>query len=90
MHYLQILSNPSSFPPQPEDFAMEKRETSVSRDEYAIDHVNSVVEDEKPQDNQQRDWTGTAKKTDPEEIKLVRKLDWWIMVSNIAWYAFHT
>jgi hypothetical protein len=27
------------------------------------------------------DWTGAAKKTDPEEIRLVRKLDYRIMVS---------
>jgi hypothetical protein len=43
-------------------------------------HVNSVLEDEKPAQDEERDWTGTAKKTDPEEIRLVKKLDLWIMV----------
>ncbi|KAF4436267.1 hypothetical protein F53441_13301, partial [Fusarium austroafricanum] len=42
-------------------------------------HVNSVLEDEKPSQVEERDWTGTAKKTDPEEIRLVKKLDLWIM-----------
>jgi hypothetical protein len=47
-------------------------------------HVNSVLEDEKPaQMDEERDWTGTAKKTDPEEIRLVKKLDLWIMVSFV-------
>lgn len=38
-----------------------------------------VVDDEKKQ--QATDYSGAAKKTDPAEIKLVRKLDLWIMVS---------
>jgi len=29
------------------------------------------------------DYSGAAKKTDPEEIKLVKKLDRWIMVSPL-------
>jgi hypothetical protein len=33
--------------------------------------------------DEERDWTGTAKKTDPEEIRLVKKLDLWIMVSFV-------
>lgn len=33
------------------------------------------------EDNTNVDYTGVAKKTDPEEIKLVRKLDYMIMVS---------
>jgi hypothetical protein len=32
-------------------------------------------------DGQVRDYTGAARKTDPEEIRLVSKLDWCIMVS---------
>lgn len=56
-----------------------------SREEH-IDHVNTMmtedVEDKKVFDeDEQRDYTGVAKKTDPEEIALVRKLDWRIMVS---------
>lgn len=50
-------------------------------------HVNSVLEDEKPAQDEERDWTGTAKKTDPEEIRLVKKLDLWIMVRANAWYS---
>ncbi|GKT50068.1 putative transporter [Colletotrichum spaethianum] len=59
----------------------EKRSPSVERGEHTINHVDSVLHDEKPiaQDEENRDWTGSAKKTDPEEIKLVRKLDWRIM-----------
>ncbi|OLN94113.1 putative transporter C1002.16c-like protein 12 [Colletotrichum chlorophyti] len=60
--------------------ASEKRSPSVEREEHAVNHVDSVLGDEKaiPQD-EQRDWTGTARKTDPEEIRLVRKLDYRIM-----------
>jgi hypothetical protein len=57
-------------------------EPRTSKDDYNVNHVNSVLEDEKPVHNEHRDYTGTAKKTDPEEIRLVRKLDWWIMVSR--------
>ena len=57
---------------------------SPSRDECTIDHVNSVVEDEKPFQTGERDYTGTAKKTDPEEIRLVKKLDWCIMVRQTS------
>ncbi|GJC89069.1 hypothetical protein ColLi_11907 [Colletotrichum liriopes] len=63
--------------------ASEKRSPSVERREHTINHVDSVLHDEKPvaQDEENRDWTGSAKKTDPEEIRLVRKLDWRIMVN---------
>jgi hypothetical protein len=54
-------------------------QTGKETPEFA--HVNSVLDDEKPtQMDEERDWTGTAKKTDPEEIRLVKKLDLWIMV----------
>ncbi|QPC59037.1 hypothetical protein HYE67_001268 [Fusarium culmorum] len=54
------------------------QESGKETSEFA--HVNSVLEDEKPtQMDEERDWTGTAKKTDPEEIRLVKKLDLWIM-----------
>lgn len=55
-------------------------EARTSKDDYNVNHVNSVL-DKKPVHDEQRDYTGTAKKTDPKEIRLVRKLDWWIMVS---------
>jgi hypothetical protein len=53
---------------------------SDTKDGTNVAHVNSVLDYEKPSQTEERDWTGTAKKTDPEEIALVRKLDIWIMV----------
>lgn len=41
-----------------------------------VDHID-VVEFEKPE--QKRDYAGAAAKTDPEEIRLVRKLDYRIL-----------
>ncbi|CAH0044947.1 unnamed protein product [Clonostachys solani] len=52
---------------------------SDTKDGANVAHVNSVLEYEKPSQTEERDWTGTVKKTDPEEIALVRKLDIWIM-----------
>ena len=51
-----------------------------------IDHVHTNEEVLKPtvDDNADRDYTGTARKTDPEEIKLVKKLDLMIMVCNLT------
>ncbi|KAJ0308808.1 hypothetical protein COL516b_003362 [Colletotrichum fioriniae] len=68
--------------------ASEKRSPSVEREEHAIHTVDSVIMDEKPipKDEENRDWTGSAKKTDPEEIKLVRKLDWRIMPTLCIMY----
>ncbi|KAK2035327.1 major facilitator superfamily transporter [Colletotrichum zoysiae] len=68
--------------------ASEKRSPSAEREEHAINHVDSVLQDEKPvaQDEESRDWTGSAKKTDPEEIRLVRKLDWRIMPTLCVMY----
>jgi hypothetical protein len=54
--------------------------THQAKDAPEFAHVNSVLDDEKPAQVEERDWTGTAKKTDPEEIRLVKKLDLWIMV----------
>lgn len=63
--------------------ASEKRSTSVDRQTNAVEHVDSVIKGEKlPEQDEKRDWTGTARKTDPEEIKLVRKLDYRIMVGK--------
>ncbi len=56
--------------------------TDQKREAPEFAHVNSILEDEKPSQVEERDWTGTAKKTDPEEIRLVKKLDLWIMVSD--------
>ena len=38
---------------------------------------------EKPDAEIQGDHTGAVAKTDPEEIRLVRKIDWRLMVSEI-------
>lgn len=52
-----------------------------------FDHLEAMEKDEKHQANV--DYTGSAKKTDPVEIKLVRKIDFimmpmlWIMVCPI-------
>lgn len=63
--------------------ASEKRSSSVDRQAHAVEHVDSAIKGEKPiEQDEKRDWTGTARKTDPEEIKLVRKLDYRIMVSE--------
>lgn len=53
-----------------------------TKEEAELSHVNSVMGPEKPThvEDGERDYTGTARKTDPEEIRLVRKLDLWIMV----------
>lgn len=68
--------------------AMDPKRTS---NEGHIDHVNTIatndddIDEKKPiEDDGERDYTGVARKTDPEEIKLVRKLDWRIMVSNAS------
>lgn len=63
--------------------ASEKRSTSVDRQAKAVEHVDSVMKSDKPPEkDEKRDWTGTTRKTDPEEIKLVRKLDYRIMVGE--------
>lgn len=52
-----------------------------------FDHLEAMEKDEKQQ-NRNVDYTGSAKKTDPVEIKLVRKIDFimmpmlWIMVCS--------
>jgi hypothetical protein len=64
-------------------------EKQVARhDAPQISHMNtgSVLEDREDNikpvaDDVERDYTGAAKNMDPEEAKLVRKLDYRIMVS---------
>lgn len=63
--------------------ASEKRLSSVERHAHIVDNIDSINKGEKPTEHdEKRDWTGTTRKTDPEEIKLVRKLDYWIMVGG--------
>lgn len=61
---------------------MASTEKRNSRDEQ-IDqvHTHDDVDKPLPESSANVDYTGVAKKTDPEEIALVRKLDWMIMVS---------
>lgn len=71
--------------------ASEKRSSSVDRQAHAVEHVDSVSKGEKPvEHDEKRDWTGTARKTDPEEIKLVRKLDYRIMVRERKWCQIYS
>ncbi len=64
---------------------------NASREQH-IDRIgsadNSVMEgrDEKKMADEERDYTGTGKKTDPEEIALVRKLDYRIMPTLCVMY----
>jgi hypothetical protein len=63
--------------------ASEKRSLSAERQQHTVEHIDSAIKDEKPiEQDEKRDWTGTARKTDPEEIRLVRKLDYRIMVGE--------
>lgn len=64
---------------------MPSSEKRSSRDEQ-IDkvHTHDDVEKPLPESSANVDYAGAAKKTDPEEIKLVRKLDYMIMVSSIG------
>ncbi|KAI9152276.1 transporter [Paramyrothecium foliicola] len=62
--------------------AGQSRHSGDTKDPTQFDHLDSVLEPEKPsqmEESGERDYTGVAKKTDPEEIRLVRKLDLWIM-----------
>lgn len=55
------------------------------RDQHVDNATEKEVEDKKmfvDEEDPSLDYTGAAKKTDPEEIKLVRKLDYRIMVRS--------
>ena len=56
---------------------------SHEKNEMAIEaeRATSLVEEhEKYEATRKLDYSGAGEKTDPEEIALVRKLDWFIMV----------
>jgi hypothetical protein len=59
--------------------------TMSPSDKGDIAHVESVEHDEpaKPVLNEKMDEFGAAAKTDPKEIALVKKLDWYMMVSSV-------
>lgn len=59
-------------------------DTKPESKEEHIDRVDTTAgdADEKPIQDETRDHTGAHRKTDPEEIRLVRKLDYRIMVSR--------
>jgi hypothetical protein len=50
---------------------------NVLQKEYTIDEEGKTLRAE-------LDYSGAHEKTDPAEIKLVRKLDTWIMVSTVV------
>lgn len=61
------------------------RQADAAKDQGRCTHINDAETNyaEKPmpvEDAEQRDYTVATRKTDPEEIRLVRKLDWCIMV----------
>jgi hypothetical protein len=56
------------------------RNSSDNKDATHVERVMTGDEKMPVAEDVNRDHTGAAKKTDPEEIKLVRKLDWCIMV----------
>lgn len=58
----------------------EDRQGDVAKDEAHSMHIGDAEKPVPSEDQEVRDYTGTARKTDPEEIRLVRKLDWCIMV----------
>lgn len=74
----------------------EDRQLALRKDQGDSAHVNDVAGTEKPgvmeeeEGDIMRDYTGTARKSDPEEIRLVRKLDWCIMVSCSSFYQPET
>jgi hypothetical protein len=48
------------------------------------DHLETASIEEEKQVNSNADYSGFTQKTDPKEIKLVRKLDMYIMVSHLS------
>lgn len=58
------------------DNIVDNKEDGLQK-EYTIDEEGKIVQAE-------LDYSGAHEKTDPAEIKLVRKLDTWIMVSTIV------
>lgn len=54
------------------------------------ERAESLVENhEKYEATRKLDYSGAGEKTDPEEIKLVKKLDWFIMVRHASLLARH-
>lgn len=56
----------------------------VDVEKSQTEHVELEEIDEKNQNKQKVDYSGFSQKTDPKEIKLVRKLDTYIMVGALA------
>jgi hypothetical protein len=57
----------------------------VSAEKDATSHLEYGLKDEK----HAGDYSGAQAKTDPEEIKLVKRLDWFIMPMLWMMYAFN-
>ena len=52
----------------------------------AIQHIDSQMVEEVNEKNANRDYAGAAAKTDPAEIRLVRKLDYRILPTLFVMY----
>jgi hypothetical protein len=63
----------------------EKTENSVLSEKQGAFHHNEYTLDEEGR-QVKVDYSGATEKTDPAEIKLVKKLDWWIMPTLWAMY----
>lgn len=63
---------------------MAPKEQATIGDEKATNHEAEKTDynNEKGSVMENADFTGAVAKTDPEEIRLVKKLDWRIMVCN--------
>lgn len=62
------------------DSQKEPASRAVPNDTMVIELVKSPSFEDKIVDGAALDYSGAAKKTDPREIELVKKLDWHIMV----------
>lgn len=61
---------------------MAAKDQAIVLDEKNTKHFDEKAElhDAKPSAVEKADYTGAEAKTDPEEIRLVRKIDWRLMV----------
>jgi hypothetical protein len=66
--------------------AMTTKAEEAKRDEMGVAVPYDEVEETLKADPSSRDYSGAKAKTDPREIALVRKLDWWIM--PILWAMY--
>lgn len=60
----------------------ERRSSIEKYEDEKVETVDVAVLEAAEEDKKAGDYSGFTQKTDPAEIKLVRKLDWYIMVSR--------